>query len=84
MVYLLHFNKPYKHALHYIGFCEEGGLEKRMKMHMRGNGSRLIRVITKAGIGFSVSRVWENADRNFERKLKNNSHSKKLCPICKN
>lgn len=81
-VYLIHFDEPYKHALHYIGFVESN-LEARMKRHKDGDGARLLRVLKDAGIGWELVRVWPDGDREFERKLKNNSHSKRHCPVCK-
>lgn len=81
MVYLIHFDKPYKHAMHYIGFCETGGLQARLERHKSGDGSKLLAVIQKAGIGWSVSRVWEQGDRTFERSLKKRAATRN-CPMC--
>lgn len=83
MVYLLHFEKAYKHANHYIGFAEnQGTLERRLEHHRRGTGSRLMAAVSIAGIGFVLARTWEDGDRNFERRLKNLKNSRGLCPIC--
>ncbi|MEN6583000.1 MAG: GIY-YIG nuclease family protein [Armatimonadota bacterium] len=79
-VYLLHFERPYKHAQHYIGYTSD--LESRLTQHRNGTGARLIQVINAAGIKFKLARTW-SGDRNFERKLKNYKHSSKLCPICR-
>ena len=84
MVYLLHFDKKYHHAQHYIGFCDgKDNLESRMECHRNGRGAKLIKAITQAGIKFQIARIWENGDRNFERKLKNRKKAKCLYPICK-
>lgn len=84
MVYLLCFDRNYHHAKHYIGYVDGGldDLEERVKRHKSGDGARLLQVITEAGIGFKVTRVWPDGDRNFERRLKNRKNSKKLCPLC--
>lgn len=83
MVYLLCFDKKFKHARHYIGFAEsEFTFENRLRHHKKGRGSRLMDAVTKAGIDFKVSRTWANGDRNFERKLKNRKNAAKLCPLC--
>lgn len=82
MVYLIHFNKKFKHAKHYIGFCKDGRLKERMFHHKNGTGSKLMKAVSKAKINWKVVRVWDNEDGNFERKLKNMKNSKKLCPIC--
>jgi predicted GIY-YIG superfamily endonuclease len=78
-VYLICFNRQYKHARHYIGFTTN--LDKRITDHLCGQGARLIEVITNAGIEWKVTRTWQ-ADRNFERYLKNRKEGPRLCPIC--
>lgn len=80
MVYLIHFDEPYKHAQHYIGFTEH--FDERMDCHKSGTGSRLLEVVNKAGIGWKVVRTWEG-DRKLERKLKNQKKASRLCPVCK-
>ena len=79
-VYLIHFDKPYKHAQHYIGWTSD--LEGRLKKHREGNGARLIQVITGKGISFTVVRTWIG-ERALERKLKNQKNARRLCPLCK-
>lgn len=81
MIYLIHFDKPLKHASHYLGFVESD-LEQRIKKHKGGYGSKLMAALKKAGIGWSVVRIWETGDRNFERQLKNQHGSAPYCPIC--
>lgn len=82
IVYLIHFDAPYHHARHYLGFCEEGNLDSRMDTHLSGSGSKLLRAVTKAGITWRVVKTW-SGDRNFERALKNRKNSSRLCPCCK-
>lgn len=82
MIYLLHFDKPYAHAAHYLGFCEEGNLEKRLDVHRSGHGARLMEVISAAGINFTLARTWEG-DRNRERQLKKQGGHSRKCPICR-
>jgi predicted GIY-YIG superfamily endonuclease len=81
MVYLIHFDKKYKHAQHYIGFVEND-LVKRMKLHRSGNGAKLLSALNAQGITYDVVRTWNDADRNFERSLKNRKKSSCLCPVC--
>jgi predicted GIY-YIG superfamily endonuclease len=78
-VYLLHFDKPYKHARHYIGYA--GVLSERIARHRKGTGARLLEVVGLAGIGFKVARTWHGT-RTLERQLKNQHKHKALCPIC--
>lgn len=81
MVYLIHFEKKYFHAQHYIGFVYND-LDKRIKRHKRNRGAKLLKALNKANIKWHVVRVWDDADKEFERKLKNKKNSKTLCPLC--
>lgn len=79
-VYLLHFDRAYKHARHYIGSTRS--LKRRIAEHKAGRGARIMEVVTKAGIGFSVARTWKGG-RKEERRLKNRHNAPQLCPLCK-
>lgn len=79
-VYLIHFERPYKHARHYIGWASD--LEGRLEHHRKGSGAVLMAVVTKAGIAWSVVQTW-TGDRNFERRLKNRKSSPRFCPACR-
>lgn len=83
IVYLLHFDKPYKHAKHYIGFTKLNDYEIRIKDHRDGKGARLMTIIRNNNIGFTVSKIWKNVDRKFERSLKKQGGASRICPICK-
>lgn len=78
--YLIHFNQPFKHARHYLGFAKD--IDARLSHHAAGNGSNLIRVIQDAGITWQLVRTWPNATRSTERRLKDQHNSARLCPIC--
>jgi hypothetical protein len=87
VVYLIHFERPIGdldnprgQARHYLGFTED--LEARLEAHRTGNGSRLMEVVTEAGIGWTVARTWPG-DRDLERKLKAQHNGPRLCPICR-
>jgi predicted GIY-YIG superfamily endonuclease len=77
--YLLHFSKPYKHAKHYLGSADD--LFARLQQHNAGQGARLTQVVREAGIDLILARTW-NGDRSFERRLKRQHNSPRLCPIC--
>jgi hypothetical protein len=86
-VYLLHFDQRYEHAGHYTGFAESSGTEasgllKRLGEHAAGRGARLVEVITQAGIGFRVARLWPGVTRAKERQLKRQGGASRRCPIC--
>src|SRR3989440_11558285 len=78
-VYLIHLNTPYKHAKHYLGFSED--VQGRVQKHRRGNGARFMEVITKEGISWHVSRIWDGG-RELEAALKTGNNSGRLCPTC--
>ncbi|GAA1683217.1 hypothetical protein GCM10009733_094670 [Nonomuraea maheshkhaliensis] len=79
-VYLLHFQRPYKHARHYIGWTP-GDLNRRLRQHRNGTGARLLAVITAEGIDFAVARTWTGG-RNLERSLKRRGGASRCCPLC--
>lgn len=79
-VYLIHFETPYKHAQHYVGFAKD--IAKRLAKHKSGSGARLIQVAQDNGIEWHLARIWKEATRTDERKLKNRGSAKRYCPIC--
>jgi len=79
MVYLLHFDRPYRHARHYVGFTTD--LKRRLEWHRLGKSAALMTAIKNAGIGFTVARVWHNVTVAFERRISRTS-IKRWCPLC--
>lgn len=83
MVYLLHFDRPFGHARHYIGFStSERTMKLRLDHHRAGSGARLLAAAAAAGVTWSLVRVWPDGDRNFERNLKHHSGTR-YCPTCR-
>ena len=93
VVYLIHFDRPLKHAKHYIGSTQN--MPERMRCHEAGNAdsAALLRALKKEGIGWRVVGVGgfdtiEEA-REWEYSFKKNgrgSHSRKAsrdCPVCR-
>lgn len=80
VVYLLHFDRPYKHAGHYLGWTRD--LEARLSDHRAGSGANLLAVIKAAGIGFVLARTWSPADRHRERQIKRQGGLSRSCPEC--
>lgn len=79
-VYLLHFERAYKHARHYLGYTHD--LDERLACHRAGTGARLMQVVTDASIDWQVARTWDGG-RDMERKLKKWHSGVNLCPICR-
>ncbi len=80
-VYLLHFDRPYAHARHYLGWTHPGGLDARLAEHAAGRGARLLHVVAGAGIGWTLARTWTGT-RARERALKLQGGASRRCPLC--
>jgi predicted GIY-YIG superfamily endonuclease len=80
MIYMMHFDKPFKHAKHYVGYTTN--FEKRLERHRKGGGSRLLRAVGESGIKYHVVKTW-HGDRSIERRIKNQKNAPRFCPICK-
>lgn len=78
-VYLLHFDRPYRHARHYCGWTAD--LAARLAAHQAGRGARLLEVVTAAGIGYRLARTWPG-DRGRERRIKRQGGLSRCCPLC--
>lgn len=78
-VYLLHFNQPYKHARHYIGWAKD--VDARLAEHTTGHGARLLQVAHAAGITWTLARTWRGT-RYRERRIKNQGGASRFCPLC--
>jgi len=78
--YLLHFDRPYGHARHYVGWTQD--LAARLQAHARGRGARLVQVVVKAGIGFRLARTWPESTRDREDLIKHAGGARRYCPEC--
>lgn len=77
-IYLIHFDRPFGHASHYLGWTDN--LKRRLYFHRTGRGARLMQVIRNAGIGWRVAATWAG-DRHLERYFKGRGKSC-VCPVC--
>lgn len=80
IIYLLCFDEPYKHAKHYLGSTSD--LDKCIEEHENGAHCNLTKVIKKAGISFTLARLW-SGDKKEERRIKNMGGLRRVCPLCK-
>ena len=81
-VYLLHFDRPYKHARHYTGWTGSSrSLTARLARHAAGDGARLLAVAYAAGVPWELARTWEGP-RARERQLKRQGGASRHCPMC--
>lgn len=81
-VYLIHLETKLAHAQHYIGWSTDANVKNRFAHHCQGSGARFTQVCVEREIGMKLARVWEGKGKDFERLLKNQKHSARLCPIC--
>jgi predicted GIY-YIG superfamily endonuclease len=79
-IYLLHFDRPFGHARHYLGWARD--LEARLAVHGKAHGSALLRAVAAAGIDWQLARTWPG-DRYRERQLKDIGGHARKCPICR-
>ncbi len=87
-LYLLHFDRPYKHARHYLGWSADvASLQRRVEAHAAaslgyGKNHKLMIAARAAGISFIVSRIWPHGTRADEKRKKQRGHARH-CPICR-
>ncbi|MCI0551289.1 MAG: hypothetical protein L0287_10060 [Anaerolineae bacterium] len=89
-VYILHADKPLFRGTtptgapilsgYYTGYTQD--LVARLFKHSDGKGAKFTRVWFLRGVDFALGRVWEGADREWERKVKNYKNAPLLCTIC--
>jgi hypothetical protein len=80
-VYVIHIEPPFHHARHYVGFSKD--ILARLALHQLGQSQvALIRAAVLAGHRLILAHVWPDADRNFERRIKNRKNTPRYCPIC--
>jgi len=85
-VYVLHFDRAYKHAKHYTGIAVN--VPKRIKKHRAGQGARLTQVLKENNIDFKYSIIKEfpsfSEAHAYEKYLKTKiKKPQRYCPICK-
>lgn len=79
-LYLIHFERPYHHARHYLGLTHD--VAGRIAEHINGGGARLMAVIEAAGVKWELAAVGRGT-RLVERRLKLNKYARRICPVCR-
>ena len=82
-LYLLHFDPPYAHAAHYLGWARQ--IDRRVAEHLAGGvkASPLVRAAVAAGSTVTVARTWPGGTRVLERRLKVQGGLSRHCPTCR-
>jgi hypothetical protein len=81
-LYLLHFDPPYLHAGHRMGWSTD--IRARVLEHVRGGpkGSPLVAAAVAAGCRVWLARVWIGHDRTAEARMLRANNGPRFCPIC--
>ncbi|HUO08089.1 MAG TPA: endonuclease [Phycisphaerae bacterium] len=80
-VYLVHYSQPRHHVRHAVRVVQApAGVIRKLYRHL--HEQPIDPLATQHGIGFLHVRTWWGKDKNFERKLKNQKHHSRLCPVC--
>lgn len=91
LVYLIHFDRRYRHAGHYLGFVRRPqGLARRLRNHraarletwVRHRQSKLMAAVGSAGITWRLARVWPGKSIGDERRMHRGGGHRRRCPIC--
>lgn len=83
VIYVIHFDRPLQHARHYIGWTRDWvTFKQRMSHHRSGNGAKLMKAVSEAGIEWRVTATYY-ADRNEERRMKKNHGASRFCDACR-
>lgn len=80
--YLLCFDRPLKHARHYLGWAVDA-IARDDEHEKPWDRVRILAACKRAGIGWALVRTWPQTTRAFERRLKNRGGAAGLCPLCK-
>ena len=81
-LYLLCISEPLHHAAHYLGWATAGTADDRVREHLDGSGSPLVRAAV--GAGRTVRLVLTRAGtKREERALKARHNLRPLCPECR-
>src|SRR6202044_1541011 len=79
--YLIHFERPFRHARHYRGWTPRPALQ-RFADHLAGRGANLTAKVAAAGIGMKLARVWPDTTRDYEDAIKHHGGAARMCPEC--
>lgn len=82
MVYLLHFDRPVKHARHLITVAHSsfGAIGRRVSYEQLAD-EPLVRAARAAGVTLTIARVWDGGEARA-RQLRHTGGSTRMCPVC--
>jgi predicted GIY-YIG superfamily endonuclease len=81
VIYVLRFSKPLGNpnnrrgsAQYYVGYCEDGGLDRRLAEHWAGQGAKITAAAVARGLSLEVVLTLPG-DRRTERAIKNQKNT---------
>lgn len=81
-VYVLHLEPAYRHAGHHVGWTADEDVDARVRAHLAGRGSPLIRAALAAGCNIELAGTMRGS-RALERRLKRWHKTRQFCPTCR-
>jgi len=88
-VYLLHSTVPLQRengqtVRHYLGYCDPGGLARRLEQHRKGEHSaKVLAAMREKGATFLLGAFWADRGRVEEKQMKRNGHLSGHCLVCR-
>jgi predicted GIY-YIG superfamily endonuclease len=79
-VYLLHLDRQWCGGNHYVGYAQD--LARRVRKHWAGDGADYTRFGVRRGIAIHLVRVWPNAGKDVELRIKREGGGIAYCPWC--
>jgi len=86
-LYLLHFDPPYRHARHYLGYAVGTGrgreyADTQARCVLLG-AHELVMAAQANMVGIEVADVWVGEGRATQRRMRANGSLSRFCPICR-
>ena len=80
-VYLVHYQQPRQHFRHAVRWVEApAAVIRRLYRHL--DSQPIDPLARREGITFVLVRTWKGSGSAFARKLKQQKHHSRLCPVC--
>lgn len=82
MVYLLHFDRPYRHARHFMGaVAGSPSPSELLAIVERQNHIPILRAAIAAGVSFIVARTWDVDELRAACGYGHGGRAR-ICPVC--
>jgi hypothetical protein len=83
MVFLLHFDPPYRHARHrYVSALDRATLDRQLAAVHNGGGNGLLFAAKANGVAIEVVRSWDGG-RCRAQQLRKCGSAARACPTCR-